>query len=156
MKKLIDEIMDGGLKLRGYRRKGWSGRMKRAFRNVKTFCCACDFRKNRIFMMTLTSSRESGGDIHRSWEALKQRIRRGYHRKRKQVSKFEYVLVRTNEGVKGVLHVLFYGTFISHGWLSRVWKDIHGVSVVWLKEVRKRKRRRLYMYLVHYVARIGS
>ena len=42
MKGLSQIIIDEGAKLRGYRKVGWSGRSKRAFRNVLSGCHAAD------------------------------------------------------------------------------------------------------------------
>ena len=79
MKGLSQIIIDEGAKLRGYRKVGWSGRMKRAYRNVKTFCCCLDYREVDGYMMTLTSVEGSKRSLMKSFDVLRVNIRRGLH-----------------------------------------------------------------------------
>ena len=79
-------------------------------------------------VMVLTSSSDSG-DIHRSFDVLKKRIRRKYGR-------FEYLSVKelTKEGFKH-LHIIYRGRFISQKWLSEAWEEIHKAKIVWISRL---------------------
>lgn len=79
-------------------------------------------------VMVLTSSSDSG-DIHRSFDVLKKRIRRRYGR-------FEYLSVKehTKEGFDH-LHIVYRGRFMSQKWLSESWNEIHKAKIVWISQL---------------------
>ena len=47
-----------------------------------------------------------------------------------QPLKFEYIKIETDEGVQGVLHVLYFGDYIPQKWLSDAWKEITGSAYI--------------------------
>lgn len=77
--------------------------------------------------MTLTTASTAKRDIRKSFQVLRQRIKRakvekdgffGFNFNR-------YFCLRTEEG-NGVLHVVYWGHFIPQAWLSSTWEKIHG------------------------------
>jgi len=97
--------------------------------------------------MVLTSSLDSDVDIHRSFEALKKRIRRRYGR-------FEYTVVKeeTREGLLH-LHIVYRGRFISQQWLSEAWNEIHKAKIVWITRLYSWK---LAKHLARYFLKEGK
>lgn len=81
--------------------------------------------KPTLLHLVLSTVDDEKRPISKAWSVLVKRIRRKY-------KEFEYCKLRTNEGRKGVLHILAYASeFIEHKWLSDAWKDVEGASVVW-------------------------
>lgn len=80
-------------------------------------------------VLTLTSSSTSGLDIHRSFRALKERIRRRW--------KFEYLAVRelTESGLIH-MHLVYRGSYMPQGLISRWWAEIHDAPVIWVAPLR--------------------
>jgi hypothetical protein len=97
-------------------------------------------------VITLTTAPLAAGlDINRSFQALKQRIRRRW-----PVSGFEYWKLKTSEG-HGVLHIIFSGPWIPHSWLSRSWEEIHLSPIVYIQELRRRRKRLISYLMSHYL-----
>lgn len=122
----------------------WSNGQKRCFFRIKSGCVA---HKGKILrFMTLTSSQSMNRTMSNSFRALKERIRRKtpyklfedgyisknrlafYYPDRRYFKKldFEYIKVETKEGVEGVFHVCYFGSYIPQRWLSESWFDITG------------------------------
>jgi len=78
-----------------------------------------------VRVMTLTSAPGSG-NLHRSFEVLKKRIRRH--------GRFEYCAVKelSTKGGLEHLHLVYRGKFIAQKWLSEAWFNIHGAKIVWV------------------------
>lgn len=94
--------------------------------------------------MTLTSGPSSPSDIHRSFRALKERIRRRWA--------FEYIACRetTNSGLIHI-HLVWRGGYIPQAWLSKAWADIHHAPIVWVEQAKK--DRRMAAYLAKYLGK---
>lgn len=97
--------------------------------------------------LVLTSSNESVGHINDAWSVLLKRIRRKWQ-------KFEYFKIRTDEGVKGVLHIVCRNSeFITKEWLSSNWSDTFQATVTWSTQAYGHKRgitKYLMGYLQHH------
>lgn len=88
-----------------------------------------------------------GLDIHRSFRALKERLRRRWGR-------FEYMGVREVKGDRQHLHLVFRGEFMAQVQLSAMWADIHRSPVVDIRAVWSQRGGARYMakYLAKSVA----
>ena len=110
-------------------------------------------RGKRIRFLTLTLVRDSNNDIHECFRVFKERIRRltpnklmkqdveGFFtlQKMKQYFgnsdkwdkriKFEYFSVNVF-GKRQHMHILYFGDWLPHAWLKKVWKEITGDSDV--------------------------
>ena len=105
-------------------------------------------RNGMLRLMTLTSAPSSPSDIHRSFRALKERIRRRWP--------FEYLaVVETTESGLKHLHIVYRGEYIPQPWLSFAWFAIHGASIVDVRVCAKGKRK-LAFYLAKYFAKQGG
>lgn len=87
----------------------------------------------QLRFLTLTSSDEAlskGLDIHRSWTAVKMRLRR-------RLGPFEYFGVREVDEDDGRvhLHIVFRGSYIDQQLISHLWKEIHCSPVVDIRRV---------------------
>jgi hypothetical protein len=85
----------------------------------------------RLRILTLTTSDEAidkGLDIHRSFRALKERLRRRWGR-------FEYITVKEVKGDREHLHLVFRGEFMAQVQLSAMWQAIHASPVVDIRAV---------------------
>lgn len=99
--------------------------------------------------MTLTTVKDMSRSIMKCFNVLVKRIKREY-------GYFEYLFVLTSEGVNGVLHILFYGSYIDQGWLSDNWKDItNGAFIVGLNVVKEDNSKRLFRYVVSQINLFG-
>lgn len=99
--------------------------------------------------MTLTSIKDMSMSITKCFNILVKRIKRKY-------GYFEYLFVLTSEGVEGVLHILYYGSYIAHSWLSDNWKDItNGAFIVGLNIVKEVSSKKLFDYIVSQVNLFG-
>jgi hypothetical protein len=97
-----------------------------------------------VRFLTLTSSKESPSDIHRSFEIFVKRVRRKFGR-------FEYIAVKelTKSGLAHI-HVLFRGCYMDFEWVRDTWYEIHRAKVVYLEQVRG-THRQVSAYLVKYL-----
>jgi len=103
-----------------------------------------------VRFLSLTSSKESKNDIHRSFEAFVKRVRREFGR-------FEYLAVRENT-LSGLshIHILFRGCYMPFGWIKENWYEIHKASNVYVEKVYGRKAQ-VANYLVKYFGKsLGS
>lgn len=85
----------------------------------------------RLRILTLTTSDEAidkGLDIHRSFRALKERLRRRWGR-------FEYMGVREVKGDRQHLHLVFRGEYMEQVQLSAMWSSLHHSPVVDIRAV---------------------
>jgi hypothetical protein len=46
------------------------------------------------------------------------------------VGAFDYIKIKTSEGVSGVFHILFFGFYYPKGWLQDNWYDITGSAYI--------------------------
>ena len=70
---------------------------------------------------------------------------------------FEYVAVKTSEGISGVLHVLYVGNFLPRRWVKENWHDITGSAyIIGIGEVKNKDEIAKYVSyqskIVDYVA----
>lgn len=97
-----------------------------------------------LIFITLTSTDESIGSISVAWSSLLKRIRRKWQ-------KFEYFKIRTDEGRKGVLHIIARNSeFIAKDWLTRNWSATFQATVTWSTQCYGKKRW-LMSYLMGYL-----
>lgn len=137
----------------------WSRKQRRCYSRVLSGIKA--HNKDRLRFLTLTTASGMRRDIQKSFEALVKRIRRltpmilvkqgyltiqdamrfyGRNNLDKSIE-FEYIRIRTGEGVSGVLHILFYGSYLPQKWLSDTWQDItRTASVVDIRMVKERPK----------------
>jgi len=156
-------------------KKEWSRAQRRAYGRI--LAGIHNHKGQKLRFLTLTSAPGMKRDIQASWRVLKERIKRTtpnnlcpyfrdeqdrllfdhftyfYPKSRSrewiQPLKFEACKIKTSEGVNGVLHVLFYGSFIPQKWLSEQWLDITGAaSVVDIRISGKVNRARGLAYYV--------
>jgi len=98
-------------------------------------------------ILSLTTSDEAisqGKDIHRSFEALKKRLRRRWQW-------FEYIAVKETKGGRKHLHLVFRGKYMEQVQLSALWQAIHISPVVDIRAVYK--ARGGARYLAKYLAK---
>ena len=104
-------------------------------------------KKDRLRFLTLSTPPEFNSKITDKFVLLRKRIKRltvnnlvekGYltkhqasyfygaiHKGEWNVNfKFDYLRVKTSEGVHGVLHILFYGQYLPRDWIFDNWKDV--------------------------------
>ena len=99
------------------RNSPFARRRRRAYACILNGCKFALAHHQRLYFLTLTSSPDSAS-IADSFPKLVKRIRRKY-------GVFEYVYIRTSEGL-GVLHILFKCRFrIDIVWLRQNWVDLH-------------------------------
>lgn len=67
----------------------------------------------------------------------------------------EYFSVRTLEGY-GVVHILYQGGFIPHGWLVENWNEIHGSHIVDIREPKGSVFKKAMYVIAQYVAKQDS
>ena len=140
-----DQSSHGGSSTNGQK---WTKKQRRAYHRILSGLRV--HRGERLRFLTLTTAENMQRDLRSAWRVLKERIRRltplrlvkmGYlslKDVRKYYSskpldeplKFEYLKVETDEGVAGVLHILYFGDFIPQKWLSDVWKEITGSAYI--------------------------
>ena len=126
----------------------WTKQQRRAYHRILS---GLRVHKSELLrFLTLTTAENMQRDLRTSWRVLKERIRRltplrlikmGYvkpndvrkyypNKPLNQPLKFEYIKVETDEGVEGVLHVLYFGDYIPQKWLSDAWKEITGSAYI--------------------------
>jgi len=124
----------------------WSPKARRWYQRLLSGVTHHQANRRRLRVITLTSSPEASGlDVNKSFQALKQRIRRRW-----SVTGFEYWKLKTSEG-HGVLHIIFNGPWIPHSWLSRSWEEIHLSPIVYIQELRQRRKRLISYLMTHYL-----
>lgn len=101
-------------------------------------------RGGNIRFLTLTSSPESG-DIHRHFKALVMRLKR-----RGLLTGYIQVPAYTDSGLVHK-HILFRGSYIEQGLISRWWSDLHGAPVVDIRAVSGNKRK-IAGYMASYMS----
>jgi hypothetical protein len=109
----------------------WSPKQKRAYHRIKSGVRVAEIKKKKHLLkhLILTSSPEGGKqNICSDFQTLRKRIQRkfGYL--------LPYCMVHTNEG-NGVLHVLYYGSYLPQKWVSDAWDEIHKSDYIFIKEV---------------------
>jgi hypothetical protein len=129
------------------RRSGWGPKARRWYQRVLSGVTHHQANRRRLRVMTLTTSPEGRArcELGASWGTLLKRIRRRW-----VLEGFEYWKLRTSEG-HGVLHIIFSGPYIPHAWLTRTWKEIHFSPVVYLQELRYRRKRLISYLMTHYL-----
>jgi len=124
----------------------WSPKARRWYQRLLSGVTHHQANRRRLRVITLTSAPEASGlDINASFQALKQRIRRRW-----PVTGFEYWKLKTSEGY-GVLHIIFNGPWIPHSWLSRSWQEIHFSPIVYIQELRQRRKKLISYLMTHYL-----
>jgi len=105
----------------------------------------------RLRFLTLTLVKESKNDIHKCFRAFKERVRRltpnklkrqdvegfftdvnmrryfGKEENWNKLIRFEYFSVIIN-GERPHMHILYFGNWLPHAWLKKVWREITGDS----------------------------
>jgi len=141
----VDQSPHDGVSTNG---KTWSRKQKRAYHRILS---GLRVHKGELLrFLTLTTAENMQRDLRSAWRVLKERIRRltplrlikmGYiglkdvrkyypNKPLNEPLKFEYLKVETDEGVAGVLHVLYFGDYIPQKWLSDAWKEITGTAYI--------------------------
>ena len=101
----------------------------------------------RLRLLTLTSSDEAvaeGIDIHKSFRALKERLRRRWGR-------FEYMGVKEFKGDRTHVHLVFRGEYMEQVMISAMWHEIHKSPVVDVRAIWSQRGGARYM--VKYLAK---
>jgi len=126
----------------------WSPKARRWYQRLLSGVTHHQANRRRLRVITLTtspSSRALGLDINDSFQVLLKRIRRRW-----PISRFEYWKLRTSEGLD-VLHIIFSGPWIPQRWLSRSWQEVHSSSIVYIQELRQRRKRLISYLMTHYL-----
>lgn len=129
----------------------WGAKQRRAYQRLLSGLNLAASRNQVVRILTLTTVPGPGyQDLRHPWQALRKRIERKYH------AKVNYWRLRTNEGARGVLHILYVGPWIPQSWLSRAWYQLVGAPIVYIQMLKKRqgsKRIANYMisnYMMHH------
>ena len=127
----------------------WSDKQKRCYKRI-----LLGIKKHypeKLRFLTLCLSPDSKRELLPAFHILHNRIKRltvnglirdGYldnrqagqyygtseHFDRDKEFTFDYLAVKTSEGVGGVLHILFFGQFIPQEWIYDSWKQILGID----------------------------
>ena len=124
----------------------WSPKARRWYQRLLSGVTHNQANRRQLRVITLTTSLEARGlDVNRSFQALKQRIRRRW-----PVTGFEYWKFKTSEG-NGVLHIIYSGPYIPQRWLSRNWSEIHNSHIVYIQKMRFRRKRLVNYLMSHYL-----
>jgi hypothetical protein len=135
-------MKEGEGKIKGF--VEWEAKHRRCYKRI---LCGLKVHFNEpLRFITLTSVPDQKREIGKAFHVLHKRIKRltvrslvrsGYLSK-KQASfyygaekkgywdipfRFEFIRVRTDEGVAGVFHLLFFGQYIPQEWLFDNWKE---------------------------------
>jgi len=124
-------------------RSRWSPKARRWYQRLLSGVTHHQANRRRLRVITLTSSSRAL-DINDSFQVLLKRIRRRWK------SGFEYWKLRTSEG-NDVLHIIFSGPWIPQSWLSRSWKQIHASPVVYIQELRQKRKKLISYLMTHYL-----
>ena len=107
------------------------------------------FVGGRLRFLTLTTSDQAiaqGKDLHRSWAALKKRIRRRF-------GTFEYIAVREIKGDRHHLHMVFRGSYMEQLWISEQWTQIHSSKVVFIEAAEFARKKGMGWELAKYLGK---
>jgi hypothetical protein len=128
-----------------------SRKRRRAYHRLRTGL-ALHYGKQLRFL-TLTLVKGSGNDIHKCFRVFKERVRRLTPNKLKwqdnenfftdarmrryfgkevnwdKPIRFEYFAV-VIKGDRAHMHILYFGAWLPHSWLKKVWKEITGDSEI--------------------------
>ena len=108
--------------------------------------------------LTLTTSRKLNlGQLNYSFVLLTSRIRRltplnllrqgwisygdyrYFYHSRNNPLRFDYFKVKVaDEGVDGVIHILFFGDYIPQQWISSIWEKLTGAYIVDIRATKKK------------------
>lgn len=124
-------------------RSRWSPKARRWYQRLLSGVTHHQANRRRLRVITLTSSSRAL-DINDSWQVLLKRIRRRWR------SGFEYWKLRTSEG-NDVLHIIFSGPWIPQSWLSCSWEEIHASPIVYIQELRQKRKRLISYLMTHYL-----
>ncbi|MEO5351449.1 MAG: hypothetical protein H7836_17670, partial [Magnetococcus sp. YQC-3] len=128
--------------------KEWSAKQKKAYHRV--LAGMRRHRGEKARFMTLTSADGMQSDIEKSFCLLRKRLFwvlplhfvasgdlsyeyacKVYGEENLDVIwSFDYMKILTSEGVSGVFHVLYFGIWIPHNWLSSQWFDVTGSAFI--------------------------
>jgi len=112
---------------------------KRYFQRISTGQLLAKLRKNRIRLITLTSSDNAkNNDISRDADVLIKRIRR-------KVKNFQYWKVNVLKNGRWHIHILYTGKYIPKYWLSQNWKNIHNSYIVDIRSPDNNRKIANYM-----------
>lgn len=122
----------------------WGPKQRRAYQRLLSGLNLAVARNQVVRILTLTTVPGPGyQDLRHPWQALRKRIERKFH------AKVDYWRLRTNEGARGVLHILYVGPWIPQSWLSWNWRDLVGAPVVYIQMLKKRRgSRRIANYMI--------
>ncbi|MBA7676310.1 hypothetical protein ES703_84551 [subsurface metagenome] len=122
----------------------WGPKQRRAYQRLLSGLNLAAARNKVVRILTLTTVPGPGyQDLRHPWQALRKRIERRFH------AKVDYWRLRTNEGARGVLHILYVGPWIPQSWLSRAWRDLVGAPIVYIQMLKKRRgSRRIANYMI--------
>jgi len=121
----------------------WSPKARRWYQRLLSGVTHHQANRRRLRVITLTSSSRAL-DINDSWQVLLKRIRRRWR------SGFEYWKLRTSEG-NDVLHIVFSGPWIPQSWLSCSWEEIHDSPIVYIQELRQKRKKLISYLMTHYL-----
>jgi hypothetical protein len=95
--------------------------------------------KQWLRFITLTSSEQSPKDIRKSFKKLVYELRR-------DGKKIEYLAVVTDEGL-GVIHAIYFGSYLKREYLIGKWKVIHGAWNIDIRAVENKDSGNFQKYL---------
>lgn len=126
----------------------WTPKQRRAYHRIMSGLT--HHRGSKLRFLTLTMAEGTPKrKLMVAWRVFKERVKRlsvgrlikmgylkpsdigRYYRGKGLATsfKFDYVLIRTEEG-NGVLHVLYFGEYLPQKWVSDVWREITGNSYI--------------------------
>jgi len=122
----------------------WGPKQRRAYQRLLSGLNLAAARNQVVRIITLTTVPGPGYQgLRHPWQALRKRIERRFK------AKVNYWRLRTNEGARGVLHILYVGPWIPQSWLSRAWRDLVGAPIVYIQMLKKRRgSRRIANYMI--------
>jgi len=122
----------------------WGSKQRRAYQRLLSGLNLAAARNQVVRIITLTTVPGPGYcDLKNPWQALRKRIERKFK------TKVNYWRLRTNEGARGVLHILYVGPWIPQSWLSWNWKNLVGAPIVYIQQLKKRRgSRRIANYMI--------
>lgn len=122
----------------------WGPKQRRAYQRLLSGLHLAASRNQVVRIITLTTVPGTGyQDLKHTWQTLRKRIERTFH------AKVNYWKLRTNEGARGVIHLLYVGPWVPQSWLSWNWKSLVGAPVVYIQMLKKRRgSRRIANYMI--------
>jgi len=124
-----------------YQKDKWTRQERRAYQRILSGLYF--HRGSRLRFFTLTTPPNPKRPLNEAWKVLYMRLKRkGFIR--------AYFKVITSEGQHGVIHVLYFGSFIPHWLLSKWWEEIIGAKIVDIRACKSgiRSAKRLARYVV--------